>query len=141
MAPDLVLRCEVVSIGRWLDRVRHLVGGQPERLADQTIEDAVVLNLQRACEAAIAAAMRVVAQRRLGLPQDSREAFTLLERAALLEPNVADRMRKMVGFRNVAVHAYQELDKAIVTDIASNRLGDFEALAAAVMRIEPAPEG
>lgn len=140
MAVDPVLRRKVASIERCLDRVRTLVGTDPARLDDQTIEDAVVLNLQRACEAAIDAAMRIVARRRLGLPQDSREAFTLLERASLLDGVVGDRMRKMVGFRNVAVHAYQALDRAIVASIVVERLVDFEAFARAVMAVDPAQE-
>lgn len=84
-------------------------------------------------------AMRVVASLRLGLPQDSREAFTLLERAGLLPGPVAHRMRRMVGFRKIAVPAYQDLDRAIVADIALNRRGDFEAFSQAVMVLEPPP--
>jgi len=140
LTPDPVLRRKVAAIERCLKRVRELAAGDPDRLDDQTIEDAVVLNLQRACEAAIDAAMRVVAQRRLGLPQDSREAFTLLEQASLLDGPVADRMRKMVGFRNVAVHAYQDLDRTIVKKIVHDRLPDFEAFCRAVMAIRP-PDG
>ncbi len=34
-------------------------------------------------------------------------------------------MRKAVGFRNTAVHAYQELDWEVVHDIVTRRLGDF----------------
>ena len=140
MAADPVLRRKVASIEHCLDRVRSLVGTDPTRLDDQTIEDAVVLNLQRACEAAIDAAMRVVARRRLGLPQDSREAFTLLEHASLLDGVAADRMRKMVGFRNVAIHAYQALDRAIVKRIVLEHLTDFEAFSRAVMAVDLAQE-
>jgi uncharacterized protein YutE (UPF0331/DUF86 family) len=37
------------------------------------------------------------------VPQETREAFVLLEYAHVLEPQLADRMKKMVGFRNVAI--------------------------------------
>jgi uncharacterized protein YutE (UPF0331/DUF86 family) len=60
-----------------------------------------VLNLQRACETAIDLAMCVVSQRKLGVPQDSRDAFALLQTAGILPADLATRMQKMVGFRNV----------------------------------------
>ena len=90
--------------------------------------DAVVLNLQRACELAIDAACREVSRRRLGVPTDSADAFTMLERESILSAPVADRMRRMVGFRNVAVHEYRRLDPAVVRTVVEHRLGDFEAL-------------
>ncbi len=50
----------------------------PERLKNFTVQDAIVLNLQRACEAAIDLAMHEVARCRYGVPQSSREAFSVL---------------------------------------------------------------
>lgn len=139
MSPDPVIRRKVASIERCLERVRELTAAGPDVLADQTIEDAVVLNLQRACEACIDAAMRLVARHRAGLPQDSREAFTLLEGKGLLDAGIADAMRRMVGFRNIAVHQDQALDKAFLKDIATRRPVEFEDFARAVMRVdEPA---
>lgn len=90
--------------------------------------DAVVLNLQRACEQAIDAACREVSRLGLGVPADSADALSLLERESLLSPPLAERMRRMVGFRNVAVHEYRRLDPAIVQTVVEHRLGDFEAL-------------
>jgi len=69
-----------------------------------------------------------VSRRRLGVPTDSADAFTMLERESLLSPPVAERMRRMVGFRNIAVHEYRRLDPAIVRTVVEHRLGDFEAL-------------
>ena len=44
-------------------------------------------------------AMHVVAERRLGVPQSSGGAFTLLERAGLIEPALSKSLRGMAGFR------------------------------------------
>jgi predicted nucleotidyltransferase len=46
---------------------------------------------------------------------------------APFEP-VAERMRRMVGFRNVAVHEYRRLDPAVVSTVVEHRLGDFADL-------------
>jgi len=65
-------------------------------------QDVIVLNLQRACEAIIDMAMHLVRMNKLGLPKDSAEAFTLLEGASIIPSLLAERMRKIVGFRNIA---------------------------------------
>lgn len=127
MADDVLMQ-KLASIDRCVRQVREFVGGDMDRLKQQLVQDAVVLNLQRACEQAIDAAARVVSIRRLGVPADSAEAFTLLERAGALTPMTAARMRAMVGFRNVAVHQYQVLDQAILRAVVERHLDDFAEL-------------
>ena len=87
------------------------------------------MNLQRACESSIDAAMHLVRIERLGVPQESREAFDLLERAGRLETILADRLKRMVGFRNIAVHDYQRLDIEVVRSIVHERLDDLGTFA------------
>lgn len=125
---DEVLMQKLASIDRCVRQVREFVDGDLDRLKQQLVQDAVVLNLQRACEQAIDAAARVVSIRRLGVPTDSAEAFTMLERARVLTPATAARMRAMVGFRNVAVHQYQVLDQGILRAVVEKHLGDFADL-------------
>jgi uncharacterized protein YutE (UPF0331/DUF86 family) len=125
------------SIERCLKRIKEEYDGNPERMKDQTRQDAVVLNIQRACETAIDLAMHVVSLKRLGVPKQSREAFQLLETAGHLTPDLSLRMKKMVGFRNIAVHDYQSLDPIILTHILKDRLGDFEEFLAAIQKALP----
>ena len=125
MADDVVIQ-KLASIDRCLAAVRRYVAGDVGRLADPMVLDAVVLNLQRACEQAIDAACREVSRRGLGVPADSADAFSILEHARALSSTVAERMRRMVGFRNVAVHEYRRLDPAVVRTVVEHRLGDFE---------------
>jgi len=125
---DDVLIQKLTSIDRCLAAVRRYVADDLDRLSDAMVLDAVVLNLQRACEQAIDAACREVSRRGLGVPADSADAFTILERESVLSPMVAERMRRMVGFRNIAVHEYRRLDPAVVRSVVEHRLGDFESL-------------
>jgi uncharacterized protein YutE (UPF0331/DUF86 family) len=129
---DDVALNKVAAIQRCLQRAREEFAGDPARLESQTVEDAIVLNLQRACESAIDLAMHVVAREALGVPQSSRDAFGLLERAERISPSLSARMQRMVGFRNVAVHDYAQLDRAIVVAILTERLGDFEEICRAL---------
>ncbi len=89
-------------IERCVDRVREEYAGSPESLTQLTKQDSIVLNLQRACEAAIDLAMHRVRIFGLGAPQESRDAFELLAHAGRLERPLADTMKRMVGFHNVA---------------------------------------
>lgn len=127
--PDDVTINKAATIERCLRRIRDEAARDPD-LADQTRQDAVVLNLQRACQAAIDLAMRRARTGGLGVPQTSRDAFHLLTEAGTLDAGLGERMQKMVGFRNVAVHDYQALSLPIVRSIVSERLGDFEAFVA-----------
>jgi uncharacterized protein YutE (UPF0331/DUF86 family) len=129
-----VVASKAASIERCLLRVREETGGGMHVLDDQTVMDAVVLNLQRACEQSIDLATHVIAVRRLGIVKDSRHAFDLLAEASVISPDLADRLKRMVGFRNLAVHEYHRLDRAIVESIIRERLGDFGELVTAVVR-------
>jgi uncharacterized protein YutE (UPF0331/DUF86 family) len=104
MADDVVFN-KAASIERCLQRILEEYAGDNQNLVtNQTKQDAIILNLQRACETAIDLAMYVISKRRLGVPQDSRDAFTLLQTSGILPADLATRMQRMVGFRNVAVH-------------------------------------
>jgi uncharacterized protein YutE (UPF0331/DUF86 family) len=125
--PDDVLLNKVAAIERALRRIREEHRGDDTNLfADPTRQDAILLNLQRACESAIDLAMHVVRVERLGIPQESRDGFRLLADAGLLDRPLADRLAKMVGFRNIAVHDYERLNLEVVRSILATRLLDFE---------------
>jgi uncharacterized protein YutE (UPF0331/DUF86 family) len=78
--------------------------------------------------------MHRVRRDKLGIPQDSRDAFDLLVRAGMLEPSIAEGLKRMVGFRNIAVHDYTRLDLEIVRAILDRHLGDLEQFAADSVR-------
>ena len=72
--PDDVLLNKSDIIERCLKRIREMYGNDEEDYeSDFMLQDAVILNLQRACQAAIDAAMHIVRVRGLGLPQESRD--------------------------------------------------------------------
>ena len=81
--------------------------------------------------------MYVISKRRLGVPQDSRDAFTLLQTSGILPADLATRMQRMVGFRNVAVHEYARLNLEVVHAIITKRLDDFRAFSSTIVKAFP----
>jgi len=112
---DDVLLNKAAIIERCLGRIHEEYDGYEHELEENfSHQDAIILNLQRACEAAIDAAMHVVRLRKLGIPQQSRDAFVMMQEAALLDAELSARMQAMVGFRNIAVHDYRKLNLDIL---------------------------
>jgi uncharacterized protein YutE (UPF0331/DUF86 family) len=134
MVDDVVVN-KAATIERCLARVVEEFGDDGGELAvDQRRQDALVLNLLRACETAIDLAMHVVRVRGLGAPQSSRDAFVRLVDAGLMDRGLGDDLQRMVGFRCVAVHRYQDLDLDVLRAIVRQELGCFEAFVAAMLR-------
>ncbi len=130
MVDDVVVN-KCASIERCIRRVGEDYGGDPERLSsDITRQDAIVLNVQRACQAAIDLATHLVRIHRLGVPQDSREAFDLLSEAGLVRPDLAASLKRMVGFRNVAIHDYRQLSLPVLQRVIDFGLDDLASFAA-----------
>ena len=123
---DDILINKAAMIRRYLGRIAEEFKGEPALLRNFTVQDSVVLNLLRACETSIDLAMHIVADRSLGVPQSSRDAFILMANAGLLSASCADAMKRMCGFRNIAVHSYQDIEMPVLVAILQNHLGDFE---------------
>ena len=59
-------------------------------------------------------------------------AFIALRDAGIIDARLAEILRRAVGFRNIAVHQYEQMDWQIVFDVATQRITDLEAFARAV---------
>lgn len=134
--PDDVLLNKAGIIERCLARIDEEYRDHENELdTDFTRQDSIILNLQRACEAAIDAAMHVVRLKRLGVPQESRDAFVMLHQAGVLPGDLSEHLQAMVGFRNIAVHDYRKLNLDIVRSILQHRVSDFLEFSKIILKI------
>ena len=115
--PDDVIYNKAAIIERSLKRMKEEYSADPE-LVNYTHVDAMILNIERACQAAIDMAMHIVSITHSGMPQNSAEAFILLSKNNLCSKSSAKSMVVMTGFRNIAIHEYQKMDLAILKSIA-----------------------
>lgn len=133
MADDVLIN-KAATIERCVKRAREEYARDCSSFAaDYTRQDAAILNIQRACEAALDMGQHVIRRERLGVPQSARDVFTLLAGGGWIEPQLADSMRRMVGFRNIAVHDYQSLQIPITVAIIENHLDDFLSYSRSVL--------
>lgn len=134
---DVVLAHKAALISRSVSRAREEYAAAGDHFdTDYTRQDAAVLNIQRACEAALDMGQHLVRREKLGLPQSSRDVFDLLARAGWIEAKLANSLQKMVGFRNLAVHDYQSLLLPITARVITQHLGEFLDYSGALIRLD-----
>jgi uncharacterized protein YutE (UPF0331/DUF86 family) len=73
-----------------------------------------------------------VPSRQWGLPDSLKAHFRILIEQRVIDPELGSRLQAMVGFRNIAVHEYERLDRDILKAILAKHLGDLEAFARAI---------
>jgi uncharacterized protein YutE (UPF0331/DUF86 family) len=134
MADDVLIN-KLTTIERCVKRARdEKVAAGPAFATDFTRQDAAVLNVQRACEAALDIGQHLIRQHRLGVPQSARDVFGLLERSGRIDARLSASLQAMVGFRNVAVHDDRELQVPIVEAMIDRHLDDVLAFARQALR-------
>lgn len=105
----------------------------PERLAtDPMLEAAVERWVQIAVEACIDIAYHIVAERGWTPPDAARVAFATLASHGLISSQLAERLGRAAGLRNILVHEYVRVDTALLLASISAGLPDLRAFAAAV---------
>ncbi|MGH8289046.1 MAG: type VII toxin-antitoxin system HepT family RNase toxin [Steroidobacteraceae bacterium] len=125
-----VLAQKITSLQRCIARAREArAEAGADFRASYNLQDAALLNVIRACDIAIDLANMLIRRQRLGIPGESRESFTILSREKIIPLDLGERLQRMVGFRNIAVHQYRDLDMEIVETVITRHLDDLLELA------------
>ena len=140
-----VLAQKITSLQRCVARARQArADAGADFRTNYNLQDAAVLNIIRASDTAIDLANMLIRLRRLGIPAESRESFAILSREKAIPVDLGQRLQKMVGFRNIAVHQYRDLDMDIVETVIVRNLDDllqFAQVILALMSGEPGTGG
>jgi uncharacterized protein YutE (UPF0331/DUF86 family) len=122
---DVVIN-KIQSIQRCVRRAREEYQADSDGFAtNYTRQDAALLNVLRACETAIDLANHVVRADKLGIPVSSADSFKLLQAERIVDARLAERMEKMVGFRNTVIHQYTAVDIRIVEAVIVRELDEL----------------
>ena len=127
MADDVLIN-KSATVERCVARARDEYARDPANFeTDFTRQDAAVLNIQRACEAVLSMGQHLVRREGLGVPQSARDVFELLARGNWIDVPLAEALKRMVAFRNIAVHDYQSLLLPILVNVITSHLDEFLA--------------
>ncbi len=123
------------SIERCILQIRkyYALPGDGPFETDHFKQDAIAVNMQRACQLSIDLANHTIRKKRLGLPKDSGNSFELLAEAGIIDLAMCDKLKGMVGFRNILVHAYRSLDLELMKDIIENHLDELIEFAQVIL--------
>jgi len=134
MIDDIILnKTEIIK--RCIRRVTEEYAHNPQNLENFTKQDSIILNIQRACEAVIDLGMHVIAERGLGIPQTSRDTFEILQNNKIVSPEMSERLKAVIGFRNIAIHNYQRLNLKIIQAIIEKDLKDLLYFTDVILKI------
>ena len=129
-----VIEQKLESLRRCLMRISEKCPDMPDVLAtDPDAQDIVALNLTRAVQLCVDIGAHLIAGKEIPPPETMGHTFDVLADLEYITPALAIRLKKAVGFRNIAVHNYQAIDWAIVHAIATRNLSDFSDFAKAVV--------
>jgi uncharacterized protein YutE (UPF0331/DUF86 family) len=123
---DDIVIAKVSNIKECLRKIQKITGGNADTLDDSIVEDVFVLNCQRAIQSCIDLAHYRIAQSGLSVPTEYQESFEIISKEGMINKDLCESMKKMVGFRNIAVHEYSKLNKKILKSILTKHLVDIE---------------
>ena len=90
--------------------------------------------LQLAIQAALDVASHIVSDDHLGDASSNHRLFDLLAQNGWIAPTLVVPMHRIVGFRNVLVHEYDDVDVAIVRKVVEHHVGDLQVFVDAIRR-------
>jgi uncharacterized protein YutE (UPF0331/DUF86 family) len=135
-----VIGAKIESLRRCIQRIKDKTPSSVDALLeDNDLQDIICINLERAVQICVDLASHIISESDLQAPGSMGESFEQLRRLDLISYELAGRMKKAVGFRNVALHAYQEINWRIVYSIITVRLADFVDFAKAVANAADLP--
>jgi uncharacterized protein YutE (UPF0331/DUF86 family) len=123
MKDDIIIN-KSETIKRCFDRINEEYASDPLNLTNFTKQDSIILNIQRMCESCLDIAMHIIRVKQLEIPQISKEGFQILEKNKIIDEKLSLSLQRMVGFRNIAVHNYQNLNLDIVQAVIENHIQD-----------------
>jgi uncharacterized protein YutE (UPF0331/DUF86 family) len=118
-----VLENKISSLRKYSKLLERYKGYSQREIENNIdIKGALERYLYLAARAAIDLAEAFISYKAFRKPPTPGESFHILCENKVISDDVAQKMLKMAGFRNVIAHDYEKLNYAIVYDVLQNRL-------------------
>lgn len=134
MSEEVILN-KIESLRRCVTRIETKTPPDvTELIEDIDLQDIIVLNLERAVQLCVDIGLQIIGKRDLPVPDTMSETFRKLANENIIDFDNAECLIRAVGFRNTAVHAYQEIDWNIVFTIITQHLDDFRTYVRSILK-------
>jgi uncharacterized protein YutE (UPF0331/DUF86 family) len=118
---------KISSARKYLTILQRYKNFTKEKIRGNTdIRGAVERYLYLETQAAIDLAEAVIAHKDFRKPATMGEAFSILNEEKIIPNKLTDKLIRMVGFRNVLAHDYEDVDYDIVYTVLQKGLNDIE---------------
>lgn len=112
---SIVIKTKLDSLRKCLDRIESK---KPDTLDDLLqeidIQDIIALNLERSVQLCVDIANHILSSLDHSPAMSMAESFKRLSEKKIIPPELAQNLKKAVGFRNLSVHAYDKIDWQLV---------------------------
>lgn len=98
-------------------------------------QEIIILNLQRAVQICVDIGNHILLDYPTPTPTTMAETFKRLFENNLISNENAVNLSHAVGFRNIAVHQYENIDCRIIFAVVKNNLNDFRTFAASMQKL------
>lgn len=93
---------------------------------DPDLQDIVLHNLQLAIQGGIDLGSHIISDEGWGVAGSLTEIFYILQDKGVIRPELTEKMVSMVGFRNILIHEYADVNLDIVYSILQGHLKDID---------------
>ena len=129
-----IVEQKLESLRRCVERIQ---GKQPltanDLETDFDKQDIISLNLSRAVQLTVDIGVHIISGLSSQVPDTMGQTFEVLADKHVIPKELATRLKKSVGFRNIAVHNYDAINWDIVHSIVQLHLKDFSEFAKAIL--------
>lgn len=129
MVDKNIIYCYLQELEESLKRIEGMDVTFDMILGDEDIQDLLDRRMQKAVEAVIDIAAHIVASAKLGQPKSAGDLFVILAKAKILDQKLSQRLTQAVGFRNILVHQYSDIDYHLAYSDLKRKLKDLRDFA------------
>lgn len=134
MVDKSIILKKISHIRNNLSRLKNKKGISLESFKnDIDAQDIILHNLQLVIQGCIDIGSHIIADEGWGIASSIGEIFYILNDRSVLKIDITERMVLMVGFRNILIHEYEEVNLDIVHNILVSHLDDIDEYLMAIV--------
>ena len=129
-----MIQTELDRIRYFLKKIDHMQMSKADYLRNEDLQHLLAFRIQQAIEKCIDVATHIVANEAYETIENARTAFEVLGKHQVLSPDLAQRIGKAVGMRNIIVHEYDEINYDLLFETYTHHKSDIEAFVGEAIR-------